>query len=278
MVLTAKPSGNIKPTVDGAVKPAPNAAAMAMPKRGKTAATTAAERGRAGARQWRGSASGPDAIRAKVRAEMKLEAAVAKKHAQVKIDVMEEKERKREEVMLEVHQRREEARAVFARAVAEEQVAAEQVAAEPAPHEAPSDTATLDVGEPTEPSHIERVQQLLRDRAERMRQDSSSIEELRQRVAARRRDSDRFGAGERLGAASRPAVVAADSEALHAALEPPPAPANRSLFTWAPPPSNPSHDGPSAVIGGPSRPKPGAQSSEAARKAWEWLNRPPVQP
>ena len=56
-----------------------------------------------------------------------------------------------------------------------------------------------------EPGSADAVQQILRDRAERMRRDAEDAQALRERLAARRIERDRWGAGP-----ARPAAAAGD--------------------------------------------------------------------
>ena len=218
----------------------------------------AAERGRAQARQWRGSSSGIDTIRAKVRAEMKEEKARSRQHAQNKIDSIEAEERKREEETAEL---KAEARAAYAQAVEAERLQADELRAGP-----PNDSLDAAPEPSSELSQVERLQELFKQRAERRREDGANAEQLRQRIAARKLDSDRFGAQHH--ASQPPPVTLAHPKPVVAEQAPPSAVVNRNLFRWTPP-------DPIGAITRAAAPAPdGAEASDAARAAWEWLQRP----
>lgn len=225
----------------------------------KAAAASAAQRGRAGARQWRGSSTGIDAIRAKVKAEMKAESLASKQRAQVKIDEIEEKYRKEEEETTDLQA---EAKAAYALAIAEERRAAAEARRAEVRHSADASNEQTDEAaeeEASEPSHLERIQELLKDRSERLKTDSSAVVSLRERLASRRLDSDRFG--------ERPAAAAASSKPSTEAV------VNRSLFHWAPPSATaPPVDAAAAA----AKATGGSEPSAAGRAAWEWLNRAPA--
>jgi len=245
-----------------------------------------------------------DAIRAKVKAEMKAEAAASKAHAQEKIDLMEAEKAKEEEEKLALRQ---EARRAYSEALAEEVAVEEQVA----------DVVASQAEE--EPSHVERITALLKERSERMRADKTESESLRQRAASRRLDSDRFGAAAPVprattgprpvaptstsgssvvtaSAVARAPAIAATITATDAsvstemptAADPKPAPSRRaerevppevikrSLFQWAPP--EPADAARLTTARGAAVGLRGAQASEAGRDAWAWLMRPAAQP
>lgn len=261
------------------------------------AAKLASERGRMNARNYRSMPGSVDSIREKVRREMKAEAAVSKAHAKEKLEIIDAQRAKEDEAKLAMRQ---EARRAYSQALAEEVVLA--TAEEAAPASADN-----------EPSHVERITLLLKERSERMRADrtESATESLRQRAAARRLDSDRFGAAAPVPRSSRaaptsefiPASAAAASAPLvgseaptleeattsakdkveTVAAAPMPNPTQtangamapeaikRSLFEWKPP--EPAEPTSAARSAGAAA-LSGAQASAAARDAWAWLQRP----
>ena len=300
----------MRPTPLGA-KAAPNQKVAAQPQRVAAqsqkvpAAKIASDRGRLNARNYRAMPGSVDAIRAKVKAEMKAEAAASKAHAQEKIDLMEAEKAKEEEEKLALRQ---EARRAYSEALAEEVEIEEQVA----------DVVASQAEE--EPSHVERITALLKERSERMRADKTESESLRQRAASRRLDSDRFGAAAPVprattgprpvaptstsgssvvvtaSAVARAPALAATITATDApvstemptAADPKPAPSRRaerevppevikrSLFQWAPP--EPADAARLTTARGAAAGLRGAQASEAGRDAWAWLMRPAAQP
>ena len=242
----------------------------------------AAARNRTGARQYRGSAKSQDSLREKVRAEMRAEAAASRQKAMVKIEAEEAVRRREVEVQ---QQTLREAKVEYARALREEEqsaasswrqaaeaseaaVATTEAAAE---EEAGAEAATEVDAEPT---HAERVQVLLAERAARRRDDASGVEAFRQRIAARRGDSDRFnnGAPARRSSAAAAGGVQPTTDAI----------TNRSLFHWAPPvdaaadaaPSTAQSAAPRAAGHKAVRP----MKSEAAMAAWEWAHAQPTAP
>lgn len=116
--------------------------------------------------------------------------------------------------------------------------------------------AEEELGERAAPveSASDAVSRVLRERKERMEQTAAELRELKEGFAQRREAgfAQRRGAtGSRLGDASRP------SEPI----------ANRALFTWVP-----------GVTAAEPTPTPtlapsGAAKSDAARSAWDWINR-----
>ena len=189
----------------------------------KTSAKAAAERCRCAARAYRSQPGSQDAIRARVRMEMRREAQECRERTIARLT-------QEEEAALIAQQARRaervEARRVYMQALqAEEEGTA--TSAESAPH-LPIESAS---------AHVEA---LLRERAERRQQDAASAAALRERVAARRPDPQKFGQ---------------DSQQAKVQLE------SRSLFTWRPPPS----------IAAPKNQPGDAYQSDAARDAWAWV-------
>ena len=240
-----------------------NSKAPPPPPPQNTAAKEAATRGRALASNYRKSANSVDAIRAKVKAEMKAEQAAAKERA---LAIVAEKEQAENERSAEAEQRRMEARRTYAAAMAEERKAEQeqqqqerqQQPQQPQQPQPPQDADELlaEGGEQQQQlfgaeeevgSQVERIQQLLRDRAERRKDDNVADASYRERLQARRHDPDRFA-----GAAASNAT----SE-------------SRSLFRWAPPP-------PASASSSTAPPQPPPGMSDAARKAWEWANKRPA--
>ena len=232
-------------------------------KSGVVAAKEAASaRSRVMVQKYRGSANSVDAMREKVRREMKAEAAASKAKAMEKIEKIEaveaEKEAERDAERRAREAARKEALELATQAAAEmsinndEEPLSDLVAEEGADNEAWSFGAGGDAGTEAapEPSHMETVQQLLAERAAR-RAETAEVEQLRQRAAARRLDPARFA----------PATATAGA-ATH----------ERSLFTWAPPPVPPTGTAATAAET-PAAPPPAAMKNEEAMKAWEWINR-----
>ena len=173
-------------------------------KSGVVAAKEAASaRSRVMVQKYRGSANSVDAMREKVRREMKAEAAASKAKAMEKIEKIEaveaEKEAERDAERRAREAARKEALELATQAAAEmsinndEEPLSDLVAEEGADNEAWSFGAGGDAGTEAapEPSHMETVQQLLAERAAR-RAETAEVEQLRQRAAARRLDPARF--------------------------------------------------------------------------------------
>ena len=281
VISTQMPLGNAPPR-NGQPRPPPPPQLAAK--------SAAADRARANAAKYRASATSVDAIRARVKAEMKAEAQKAKQAALAKVAEAEAAEAAR---AAESEERRLAARREYSRALAEEREEEElqrrqheHLSAQPQLQQqqqqqqqqqpgSAADGVPSAGGEPqsgTEDllfnveeevgSQVERLQMLLRERAERRRDDSSADANLRQRLAARRHDPARFAA---------PPVA-----------QPQAGGPDRSLFRWAPPPPGAGAasgaDAPSAAATGkaaPLQPPPGM--SDAARKAWEWANSRPAE-
>lgn len=244
---------------------APLASNRAVPARSKDAVTVvkskdavavkatkdaAAVRSRTGARAFRASANGPEALREKVRAEMRAEAAAAKQKAMVKVAEIEAKEEERESAAQERRLERQAAAQEYTRNLRQEEAEAE------AETEAVTESAAVERPRAPSTSEAERVQQLLAERAARIRSDVEEVNALRQRVAARRLDPARFSAGAPARAQPPPAGDAPSTDAV----------IQRSLFQWAPPSETAPAPAPAA-----------SGASEAARAAWEWT-RAPQQP
>ena len=239
-------------------KPADRAATVAVHKQ-------AAERGRDNARQNRSKPNSVEAIRARVRAEMAEESAQSRARTLERLAVEEEEERRSLEAQVRERQTmRREANAVYAREIAQEAALAAAANNDVHPSEpaAPSETGLS--------SRVETVQALLRDRAERRREDAESGQALRDRVASRR-DTQRWGEAPTAGALNRPPHTSVGADASSASARDATLPSkqgasavNHSLFKWTPPAPPLANGAPEAAT---------LPRSKAAASAWQWAQR-----
>ena len=247
------------PARSGALTPKPSANAAAPGKPAPHAVhKQAAERIRSTVQQNRARPNSLEAIRAKVKAEMKAEAAESKARTLEKLAVEEEEQRKVTEAEAAERQAmRREARAVYSREMQRD--AAERADAPPPPPVAASAAAPAAEGADGAPSGTaDGVQALLRDRAEDIREISEAAKALKERMAARRGGRDRWGEGPNV---TRPLAPQSQQPAAADIV-------NRSLFQWAPPPpAAPAAAAAPAVA--PTPPPPNRNA--AAQAAWEWL-------
>jgi len=121
--------------------------------------------------------------------------------------------------------------------------------------EAASSEASTQPHEPTKESAAARVEALLRERAERRQHDLEGVAALRERVAARIPNRDRWGrTADGPTASAGPSTANAEARSSE----------HRSLFTWNPP--APITDGAAP------QPQPAAATrSQAAQDAWSWV-------
>ena len=212
----------------------------------------AADRGRTTAQTYRSKPTSAEAIRAKVRAEMKQESEACKQRTLAKLEQEEEIAREDKQVREEKRQAvRSEARRVYA-----DELREQEHNARPPPT---SEPAPAPAAEPEE-SAASRIAALMHERAERRLRDAEEVNALRERVAARRPDRERWGPA----SDATPAVATAAAKAT--------LPERRSLFTWQPPAATPA-----AAAGAPPAPA-GAKNSHAAQEAWNWVKQPTPAP